>query len=49
MRLWMIAINIASQEELELIDVSAKKEVVEGKRLLGLILLLLFLKSKRSY
>lgn len=32
MRLWMIAINIASQEELELIDVSAKKEVVEGKK-----------------
>jgi TPP-dependent pyruvate/acetoin dehydrogenase alpha subunit len=27
MRLWMIAINIASQEELELIDVSAKQEV----------------------
>ncbi|MDG2433582.1 transketolase C-terminal domain-containing protein, partial [Flavobacterium sp.] len=32
MRLWMIAINIASQEELELIDISAKKEVVEGKK-----------------
>jgi hypothetical protein len=34
-----MVINIASQEELELIDVSAKKEVVEGKRPLGLILL----------
>ena len=32
MRLWMIAINIASQEELELIDVSAKQEVLVGKK-----------------
>jgi TPP-dependent pyruvate/acetoin dehydrogenase alpha subunit len=49
MRLWMIAINIASQEELELIDVSAKKEVVEGKKAAWTNFIALFLKSKRSY
>ncbi len=31
MRLWMIAINIASPEEIEEIDSNAKKEVLEGK------------------
>jgi pyruvate/2-oxoglutarate/acetoin dehydrogenase E1 component/TPP-dependent pyruvate/acetoin dehydrogenase alpha subunit len=32
MRLWMIAINIASPEELDEIDSNAKKEVLEGKK-----------------
>lgn len=32
MRLWMIAINIASAEELAEIDANAKKEVLEGKK-----------------
>jgi pyruvate/2-oxoglutarate/acetoin dehydrogenase E1 component/TPP-dependent pyruvate/acetoin dehydrogenase alpha subunit len=32
MRLWMIAINIASPEELDEIDTTAKKEVLEGKK-----------------
>ncbi|MGO4822266.1 MULTISPECIES: alpha-ketoacid dehydrogenase subunit alpha/beta [unclassified Flavobacterium] len=32
MRLWMIAINIASPEELAEIDANAKKEVLEGKK-----------------
>ncbi|WP_369764855.1 thiamine pyrophosphate-dependent enzyme [Flavobacterium sp. WC2429] len=32
MRLWMIAINIASPEELDAIDANAKKEVLEGKK-----------------
>ncbi|WP_348797271.1 alpha-ketoacid dehydrogenase subunit alpha/beta [Flavobacterium adhaerens] len=32
MKLWMIAINIASPEELEAIDLEAKKEVFEGKK-----------------
>jgi pyruvate/2-oxoglutarate/acetoin dehydrogenase E1 component/TPP-dependent pyruvate/acetoin dehydrogenase alpha subunit len=32
MRLWMIAINIASPEELDEIDAQAKKEVLEGKK-----------------
>jgi pyruvate/2-oxoglutarate/acetoin dehydrogenase E1 component/TPP-dependent pyruvate/acetoin dehydrogenase alpha subunit len=32
MRLWMIAINIASPEELDEIDAIAKKEVLEGKK-----------------
>ncbi len=32
MRLWMIAINIASPEELDEIDANAKKEVLEGKK-----------------
>ena len=32
MRLWMIAINIASPEELDAIDAQAKKEVLEGKK-----------------
>lgn len=32
MRLWMIAINIASPEELDEIDILAKKEVQEGKK-----------------
>ena len=32
MRLWMIAINIASPEELDEIDALAKKEVLEGKK-----------------
>ena len=31
MRLWMIAINIASPEEIEEIEANAKKEVLEGK------------------
>ena len=31
MRLWMIAINIASPEEIEEIDSSARKEVLQGK------------------
>lgn len=31
MRLWMIAINIASPEEIEEIDLKARKEVLEGK------------------
>ncbi len=33
MRLWMIATNIASPEELEEIDIATKKEVLEGKKL----------------
>ncbi|PKB18902.1 thiamine pyrophosphate-dependent enzyme [Flavobacterium sp. 5] len=32
MKLWMIAINIASPEEIETIDLDAKKEVFEGKK-----------------
>ena len=32
MKLWMIAINIASPEELEIIDLETKKEVQEGKK-----------------
>jgi pyruvate/2-oxoglutarate/acetoin dehydrogenase E1 component/TPP-dependent pyruvate/acetoin dehydrogenase alpha subunit len=32
MKLWMIAINIASPEELDAIDLEAKKEVFEGKK-----------------
>jgi len=32
MRLWMIAINIASPEELDEIDALAKKEVLDGKK-----------------
>ncbi|HSD08005.1 alpha-ketoacid dehydrogenase subunit alpha/beta [Flavobacterium sp.] len=32
MKLWMIAINIASPEELDAIDLDAKKEVFEGKK-----------------
>lgn len=32
MRLWMIAINIASPEELDAIDAEAKKEVLEAKK-----------------
>ncbi|SHG22180.1 Pyruvate/2-oxoglutarate/acetoin dehydrogenase complex, dehydrogenase (E1) component [Flavobacterium micromati] len=32
MRLWMIAINIASPEELDAIDAQAKKDVLEGKK-----------------
>ena len=32
MKLWMIAINIASPEELDSIDLDAKKEVFEGKK-----------------
>ncbi|WP_339920741.1 thiamine pyrophosphate-dependent enzyme [uncultured Flavobacterium sp.] len=32
MKLWMIAINIASPEELDAIDASAKKEVLAGKK-----------------
>ncbi|WP_264618220.1 thiamine pyrophosphate-dependent enzyme [Flavobacterium sp. 7A] len=32
MRLWMIAINIASPEELDAIDAIAKKEVLEAKK-----------------
>ena len=32
MRLWMIAINIASPEEIEEIDQEARKEVMEGKK-----------------
>ena len=32
MRLWMIATNIASPEELDAIDASSKKEVLEGKK-----------------
>lgn len=31
MKLWMIAINIATPEEIEAIDSNAKKEVLEGK------------------
>jgi pyruvate/2-oxoglutarate/acetoin dehydrogenase E1 component/TPP-dependent pyruvate/acetoin dehydrogenase alpha subunit len=33
MKLWMIAINIASAEELDVIDLNAKKEVFEGKKI----------------
>lgn len=32
MKLWMIAINIATQEELDEIDNAVKKEVLEGKK-----------------
>jgi pyruvate/2-oxoglutarate/acetoin dehydrogenase E1 component/TPP-dependent pyruvate/acetoin dehydrogenase alpha subunit len=32
MKLWMIAINIASPEEIEAIDLQAKKDVFEGKK-----------------
>jgi pyruvate/2-oxoglutarate/acetoin dehydrogenase E1 component/TPP-dependent pyruvate/acetoin dehydrogenase alpha subunit len=32
MKLWMIAINIASPEEIDAIDLDAKKEVFEGKK-----------------
>ncbi|MNP97854.1 2-oxoisovalerate dehydrogenase subunit beta [compost metagenome] len=32
MKLWMIAINIASPEEIDEIDATAKKEVLEGKK-----------------
>ena len=32
MRLWMIAINIASPEELDVIEIEAKKEVLDGKK-----------------
>jgi pyruvate/2-oxoglutarate/acetoin dehydrogenase E1 component/TPP-dependent pyruvate/acetoin dehydrogenase alpha subunit len=32
MKLWMIAINIASPEEIEEIDLQAKNEVLEGKK-----------------
>ena len=32
MRLWMIAINIASPEEIDTIDAQAKKEVLEAKK-----------------
>lgn len=32
MRLWMIAINIASPEEIAAIDADAKKQVLEGKK-----------------
>jgi pyruvate/2-oxoglutarate/acetoin dehydrogenase E1 component/TPP-dependent pyruvate/acetoin dehydrogenase alpha subunit len=32
MKLWMIAINIASPEEIEEIDLNIKKEVLEGKK-----------------
>lgn len=32
MRSWMVTYNIASEEELQVIDVNAKKEVLEGKK-----------------
>ena len=32
MKLWMIAINIASPEEIEAVDAQAKKDVLEGKK-----------------
>lgn len=32
MKLWMIAINIASPEEIDAIDAQAKKDVLEGKK-----------------
>jgi len=32
MKLWMIAINIATPEEIEAIDIEIKKEVLEGKK-----------------
>lgn len=32
MRLWMITYNIATEEELQVIDSNAKKEVLEGKK-----------------
>lgn len=32
MKLWMIAINIATPEEIEAIDIETKKEVLEGKK-----------------
>jgi pyruvate/2-oxoglutarate/acetoin dehydrogenase E1 component/TPP-dependent pyruvate/acetoin dehydrogenase alpha subunit len=32
MKLWMIAINIATPEEIETIDIETKKEVLEGKK-----------------
>jgi TPP-dependent pyruvate/acetoin dehydrogenase alpha subunit len=37
MKLWMIAINIASSEELDEIDANAKKEVLEGKKQHGVL------------
>jgi hypothetical protein len=43
MKLWMIAINIASSEELDEID-AAKKEVLEGKQ--HGVLLLILLRTK---
>jgi hypothetical protein len=46
MKLWMIAINIASSEELDEIDANAKKEVLEGKS--SVLLLILLLKNKRT-
>ncbi len=33
MRLWMIAMNIATTEELEIIDTETRKEVLDGKKL----------------
>ncbi len=33
MKLWIIAMNIASAEELDIIDVATRKEVLEGKKL----------------
>jgi TPP-dependent pyruvate/acetoin dehydrogenase alpha subunit len=45
MKLWMIAINIASSEELDEIDANAKKEVLEGS---SGVLLILLLKNKRT-
>jgi hypothetical protein len=41
------AINIASSEELDEIDANAKKEVLEGKKQHG-VLLLILLKNKRT-
>ena len=32
MKLWMIAMNIASPEELEIVDTETRKEVLEGKK-----------------
>jgi len=32
MKLWMIAINVASPEEIEIIDTQTRKEVLEGKK-----------------
>jgi TPP-dependent pyruvate/acetoin dehydrogenase alpha subunit len=48
MKLWMIAINIASSEELDEIDANAKKEVLEGKKAAWSALLILLLKNKRT-
>jgi hypothetical protein len=47
MKLWMI-VNIASSEELDEIDANAKKEVLEGKKSSGVLLLILLLKNKRT-